>query len=227
MRSVRHVIGYLATSVAAGALGWLIHAPETPGLKAPDQPAQRMAQAQPMHSADQPLIAVSSDGHVTLRVEQQPLDWVLEQIAQQSGWSDVKQRATGLGTGAAAHASEVLCSEHPPVTRAQTEQLMQAIQRGSEADRFQGLLQARSDGAAVPDQVLKVLYETDGSERVRLLAFEAFLEPRSGDLAETRRALEAGLYVPSSVIQNEAKRRLDELTEMERADAASPQKSSP
>jgi hypothetical protein len=28
---------------------------------------------------------VSSDGQVTLRVEQQPLEWVLEQIAAQGG----------------------------------------------------------------------------------------------------------------------------------------------
>ena len=41
-----------------------------------------------------PLIAVSSDGNVTLRVEQQPLEWVLEEIAKQSRWSDIKERAT-------------------------------------------------------------------------------------------------------------------------------------
>jgi hypothetical protein len=43
-----------------------------------------------------PFIAVSSDDNVTLRVEQQPLEWVLEQIAIQSGWSDVRERARSV-----------------------------------------------------------------------------------------------------------------------------------
>src|SRR5688572_12646591 len=35
----------------------------------------------PAPKLEQPLIVVAGDGRVTLRVEQQPLEWVLEQIA--------------------------------------------------------------------------------------------------------------------------------------------------
>lgn len=49
----------------------------------------------------QPLISVSSYGTVTLRIEQQPLEWVLDEIARQSGWPDVRARA-GIGPRAGA-----------------------------------------------------------------------------------------------------------------------------
>jgi hypothetical protein len=96
--------------------------------------------------------------------------------------------------------------------------LLQAIERGSEPERFDGLLRARSDGVTVPEQTLRSLYETDASERVRLAAFESYLELRA-DPREVRQVLEAALYLPGAAIQREARRRLDELHEMERADA--------
>ena len=66
----------LAVSAAAG---WF---PRAPAPAIPNEPAplaMRTTPAQAVASTDAtPLIAVSGDGNVTLRVEQQPLEWVLE-----------------------------------------------------------------------------------------------------------------------------------------------------
>jgi len=66
---------------------------------------------------------------------------------------------------------------------------------------------------------LKTLYETDASERVRLHAFDAYLERQTGDNVALRRTLEAAALIPSAVIQREARTRLNELADMERMEA--------
>lgn len=224
------MIGYAATAVLSFAAGWLMTAPD----RMPDPPLAA-ARATPARAVaprldSGPLIAVSSDGNVTLRVEQQPLEWVLEQIAQQSGWADLKQRAGANGAPAAAAAAAsapAVCAEASILTPAQAAQLLQVIERGGEADRYDGLLQARSDSVSMPDSMLKWMFETDASERVRLLAFENYLESRTGSADATRSALQAALYVPNAAIQSEAKRRLEELLESERIDAANGQRADP
>jgi len=171
------------------------------------------------------LIAVTDDGIATLRVEQQLLEWVLEEIAKQRGWPDLKQRtvaAKPADLDTAAGQSDPSCPN--PLAAAQATKLLKKIERGSELDRYDGLLQARSKGVSVPDDMLKTMFETDASERVRLLAFEGYLEARTGDADATRTALEAALYVPSSSLQGEAQRRLDEMVESERIDALSVQR---
>jgi hypothetical protein len=115
------------------------------------------------------------------------------------------------------------CAGTAHLSPAQAERLLQRMRLGSEAERAQGLLQAPDLGLTVPAATLKALFETDASERVRLLAFEQYMEMASGDPAAAREALQAALYVPSAAIQREAQRRLDELTQGERIDAASPQ----
>jgi hypothetical protein len=165
---------------------------------------------------------------VTLRVEQQPLEWVLEQIAVQSGWSDVKARARPVASSAAAAPSptrdtaaqsQAHCAE--PAAPVDADRVLHAVAHGSEAERLLGLVQARSEGVAVPEQTLKSLVETDPSERVRIAAFDSYLERRS-NRAALREALEAALYVPSAAIQREAMQRLAEVREMERSDALPP-----
>jgi len=159
-----------------------------------------------------PLIAVASDGNVTLRVDQQPLEWVLEQIALQG--RNVKAAAIRPPSSA-----EPSCRQPAGAARIEPAKLLQEIERGSEEQRVHGLLEARSAGLYVPDGTLKTLFETDASERVRLHAFEAYLERQTGDNAALRRTMEAAALVPSEVIQREARTRLNELTDMERMDA--------
>jgi len=162
-----------------------------------------------------PLIALSSDGNVTLRVDQQPLEWVLEQIALQGG----NVKATAMAAAIRPASAEPSCPKQTGAARIEPAKLLQEIERGSEEQRVHGLLEARSAGVFVPDGTLKTLFETDASERVRLHAFEAYLERQTGDNAALRRTLEAAALIPSAVIQREARTRLNELTDMERMDA--------
>ena len=75
---------HLAALVGSAAIGCCAHEAATPA----EAPAVVVAPpAKPNALPEAPLIAVASDGNVTLRVEQQPLEWVLEQIALQSGKS--------------------------------------------------------------------------------------------------------------------------------------------
>lgn len=226
----RHLMGYAATAVLACASGWLMHdgsadsaAPAAPAARTAS-PARQQAAASQVQGA---LIAVASDGNVTLRVEQQPLEWVLDEIARQSGWDDVHQRA-GAGKPAAgsvaANANAVECADPVAVPPAQAQQVLHKIQRGGDDERRNGLLQARADGVALPEDTLRTLVETDASDSVRLLAFDELLEARSGDTAALRSTLEAGLYTPNQAVQREARRRLDELRESERIDAANIQR---
>jgi hypothetical protein len=105
--------------------------------------------------------------------------------------------------------------------------LLQTIRQGTDADRFTGLLQARDESLPLPGTLLKTLFETDASDGVRLLAFEAYLETVALQPAALRSTLEAALYVPNAGVQQEARRRLDELAERERIDAASVQAGAP
>lgn len=225
-------IGLSATALLSAAVGWWLHAAsasDAPGSDGAPAPLAATTAAVPVPADTSPLIVVSSDGLATIRVENQPLERVLEQIAQAAGWPELRhlvQTARGAMPQASAPV-DTPAGEAQTLSPAQTEQLLRTIRQGAEADRFDGLLQARNDGATVPDDLLKHLYETDASERVRLLAFEAYLEPRSDDSEETRRVLQSALYVPNLGIQREARRRLDELAEIERIDAASVQKATP
>jgi hypothetical protein len=104
---IRMAAAFAATAISGVATGWWLHAPEPLVLpechNAPAVVASSAASTAPPSSV--PLIAVASDGNVTLRVEQQPLEWVLEQIAAQSGWGDVRERAGVAPRASCAEAS--------------------------------------------------------------------------------------------------------------------------
>ncbi|MBP6776053.1 MAG: hypothetical protein KA151_02255 [Piscinibacter sp.] len=234
--NVHPILTHVAVLAVAAGTGWFAR---DPAPVAPDtRPSSIRPTAAPTASAaptGQPLIVVSTDGLVTLRVEQQPLDWVLEQIALQAGYGDLRERvrpagaAASASTGAPLVAStrERLCAESPAVAPAEARRLFTTIERGSEAERFEGLLAAVSSSITVPDALLKSRLETDASDRVRRVALELYLEPRSGEPAALRTALEAAMYVPNAAVQQEARRRLDELMESARPDPSDPQQAPP
>ena len=89
--------------------------------------------------------------------------------------------------------------------------LLQAMSQGTDDERYDSLLRARSEGLSLPDDTLKRLYENDASDRVRSLAFQRFLEGQASSVDEMRKALEAGLAVSNEAVQTEARRRLDSL----------------
>jgi hypothetical protein len=227
------VFGTLGVVAASGSAGWWLHPAAPPAAEAarpgPAAPAPLRAWPGVQAADDKPLIVVASDGQVTLRVEQQPLEWVLEQIAEQSGLRHTVA-ALRAPAGAASGALTSACAVAPApdlLPQPQVTQLLQAIRNGSEQERIDGLLQAREAAVPLADDTLRTLFETDASEQVRLRAFEAYLESRSGSVEETRSALQAAQYVPSAAIQAEARAQLQQLHDIERIDAASPQQSDP
>jgi hypothetical protein len=211
----------------AFAAGWWLRGPaETPRTTA--EPA-RAATPVATLIGTRPLIVVTDDGHVTLRVEHQPLGWVLDEIARLGGLTDVRGRAAPAASRPAVAEAEPAAAdgacpappEAPPSPDAA--RLLQAIERGSEDDRHDGLLAARNDGLTLAPTTLRRIWETDASERVRLLAFEAWLEQQADAPGTTRQALEAVLLLPGTMLQAEARRRLDEQAAAERPDPADPQ----
>ncbi len=232
------ILTHVAALAVAGCTGWFARdpAPVAPNTQPPLVRSAAAPTSNPSAApADQPLIAVSTDGMVTLRVEQHPLDWVLEQIALQAGYGDLRERvrpagaAASASTGAPSVAStqKSMCTEAPVVAAAEARRLFAAIERGSEAERFEGLMTAVSSSITVPDELLKSMLEIDASERVRQVALELYLEPRSGAPAALRAALEAALHAPYADVHQEARRRLDELLESQRPDPSDPQQAPP
>lgn len=227
--NIQRIAGLAATAALGWLAGWQMQ-PSTPAApaRAPVATAGATVASQSVADAT-PRIIIASDGNATIHVDQQPLAWVLEQIARQSGWSDVHARATPSAasavpaSGAEAPAELVFVAEAPR----DEAQVLHAIARGSETDRFDGLMAARSSGVPLTEELLKNVFESDASERVRLAAFETYLEGRTGDNAALRSALSAALYVPNPAIQREARLRLDELDESERIDAATRQSAAP
>ena len=116
---------------------------------------------------------------------------------------------------ASAPGNETTGASHAPLpvpVAPQPAALLQAITQGSDEERYAGLLRASpEDGLALPDETLQRLYQNDASDRVRLLAFQRYLEGRSGNLDELHNALQAGLAVPNEAVQTEARRRLNSL----------------
>lgn len=230
MNTYKTLASAAALALSVGA-GWVMRdailAPPVPAAVAAAKPPRAVAVGATSTLAAQPLIAVASDGNVTLRVEQQPLQWVLEQIAAQTDWAELKaitgpvRAATSAVASAAVEPAALACPEAaPPVNAAK---LLHAIERGAEADRYGGLLMARSENVTVDEQTLKTLFETDASERVRVAAFEGWLQYRADSRDALRQALESALNVPSAAVQREARQRLDELDESDRVDALSMQ----
>ena len=227
------IIAHAATALVAAAAGWFAHEPAPEKLAA--QPAAPLQPAIARPTSSKPLIAVAGDGNVTLRVEQQPLQWVLDEIAVQAGWPDLKQRAcpaavqvaasaapTAPAGAAAANPTPVLACSEAAARQVDPARVLQAIESGTEAERFQGLMLARSAEVPITEATLKHLFENGGSERVEAAAFEAYLALRADRPDELRAALEAALYAPTATIRRDAAQRLHELREVERLNLLPP-----
>jgi len=227
-------IAHVATAVVAAVAGWFAHESMLPATVAAQPPAPlQVAVARSVFST--PLIAVASDGNVTLRVEQQPLQWVLDQIAVQAGWPDLHRHACPAAVQAAASTraaspagpavagpTPVLACPESAARQVDPVRVLQAIESGTEAERFQGLMLARSADVPVNETTLKHLFENGGSERVEGAAFEAYLALRADRPDELRAALEAAQSAPTATIRRDAAQRLAELREVERLNALPP-----
>ena len=218
--NIKQLAAYVAVAVMSAATGAWLTSPQSdpaPAAMSVSRPAAEPAK----NSRDNaPLIAVSRAGTVTLRVEQQPLEWVLEEIARQSGSSDPTNHAIAgksLVNGATTTTTTTtiadpgVCASSHGGAHAPATALLQAIAQGSDSERYDSLLWAQAAGLSLPDEALKRLYENDTSDRVRSLAFQRLLASRASNIEEMQKALEAGLAVPNETVRDEARRRMDSL----------------
>jgi hypothetical protein len=235
MNALSVVAMAVGAAVSAGG-GWMARGAAEPAAAPSVASSALAAPAQPVavEAIARPLIAVSGDGQVTLRVEQRPLDWVLEQIALQSGRADLRavagvasQPVRGVSQAPASDRAEGAVVEAeacaPAIPPADAGQLLRTIEQGTDDERIAALQRARSDGMPVPEPVLRTLLETAASDRVRLVALDSWLESRAGDSVAERAALEAALLVPNAAVQFEARQRLGDLDETARLDALAAQ----
>lgn len=221
-----------ATVVVAALAGWFAHQATVPASE-PAAPGPVPRLAGPDHSL--PVIMVSSDGRATLRVDKRPLDWVLEQIAHESGRAGLRPAAgsppdrqpVAAGTNLVARAAAP--SEAPPAAclesgalQVDAGRVMQSIDAGTEPERFEALMLARSAGIALAEPLLKRLFESADSERVQVAAFEAYLALHADRPEALRAALEQAQHAAPLPIQRNAAQRLAELAELQRLDTLPP-----
>jgi hypothetical protein len=241
-RRVRLAVLLFACAASCVA-GWVARGPGSdpaPPAAVKERAAASHAVAPAPQRRAAPLVAVAGDGNVTLHVDQQPLQWVLEQIAAQAGWPELlaPARARTAGTGAskaaavpagalapAAKPAAAASAPHDEAGSACTwpaprpvdaARVTHALASPHENERFDGLMLARSGGVPVPEHTLKLLIDADPSEHVRMAAFETHLEQFADRPDALRAALDAAQYAASPAIQREARTRLATLHEFER-----------
>lgn len=188
--------GGLALVAAAGAAcGWAVRGEAPPAAVAA---APCPAVAAP--AAPAPVIAIADDGRATLHVDQQPLAWVLEQIAAQARWPELAQALQGAPQPAAA----------PPAGP-------------RPAARPDGPALDRRAGAALDEATLLALLDTDPADDVRLAALDALLERHAGRRDLQRQLLQGALLQPGPALRQAAAERLHALGERERIAALPPE----
>lgn len=237
-RWIRAGVACAVTAALSAGAGWLARGDGDAARVAAALPgAPVVAPPAPAPELGLPLVAVADDGRVTLRVEQQPLAWVLEQIVRQGGLAELRVAAADGGSASAAAATArpaavapagpapaqadplPTCAPPPPADPAR---VLQALSGADEAERFGALMHAQSDAILLPDAVLRALYESDPSERVRVAALEIQLEQLADRPDMVRALLEAARHSPSNELRAEAVRRLAELDERARLAALPP-----
>lgn len=214
-------LAWAAAVAASAAAGWMARGPGSAPLPAASG-AAAPAPA-PEGAVALPRIIVADDGRATLHVEQQPVDWVIEQLAAQAG----RRTAPALAPAAGMHAADAASGTDPDPppeagcaqAAADADALLLAIAQGGDEARADALLRARVDGVPVPDTLLRELIDTSPSDRVRLAAMDSWLEARAGDPRAERGALESLVVVSNAAVQHDLRRRLVELDEMERLEA--------
>ena len=232
------LISWAATVLVSGTAGWVLNEqwPKTSdSVPLPDAEFSASTAPAPDSSAPSatpgaaamrmpPPVQLFADGTVTVNVQNRPVQWVLDEITRLGGLQ------VGLPESPVQEAPEqptlnapqfAACKDSPGLEfeacqEEQARQSLRAISEGDEKARYESLAMAGAIGLSVPQETLKTLYETDTSERVRLLAFEQYINgTQATGIEETRAALQAAIYAPSPGIQVEAKKLLHELEESE------------
>lgn len=189
--------GLALVAATSAALGWAARGEAPPPAVAAAPCPLPTAPAAPL-PAPAPVIAVAGDGRVTLHVDQQPLTWVLEQIAAQANWPNL----VAEWPGAAARPVAASAAAAPPGLRPD--------------ERVDGLALARRAGTPLDDATLQALVENDPADAVRIAALDALLERHAARADLRQQALQAALLQPSPALRQAAAERLQALGERER-----------
>ena len=192
-----HGLGALALALVSGGVGWMLHAPDAP----PPAPAATAAA-----TAEAPSSRLSV------------LSW--PQPAEEPAAAPRPVRAEQAGCAGKDAAATAAAPAQAPRDEAPAERLARALRGGSEQQRYDALLQARSEGAPLPEGQLMRLMAQDPSERVRLLAFENYIEAQSGDLDALRTGLQAVMRIPHTALQAKAREQLDGIEQLYQHNAA-------
>jgi hypothetical protein len=220
-----HGAGALALAAVSAAMGWALHVPDIPPAVVPvaapaaatDGPSQRlsvMAWPQPAREAradteadagDGAAVRLHEDGSASVEVRHRPAQWIVDELCRLG--APLRPGACG---GAAA----------PAAGDAAGARLLQVLREGSEAQRYDALVQSRTAGVMVAEDELMRLMADGPSERVRLSAFDSYIELKSGDVDQLRTGLQALLRIPHTQLQARAREQLDGIEHLYEQSAA-------
>lgn len=192
-----HGLGALALALVSGGVGWVLHAPDEP------PPAATTTAVAPAEAPSSRLSVLS---------------W--PQPAEEPAAAPRPVRAEQAGCAGKDAAATAAAPAQAPRDEAPADRLARALRSGSEQQRYDALLQARSEGEPLPEAQLMQLMAQDPSERVRLLAFENYIEAQSGDLDALRTGLQAVLRIPHTALQAKAREQLDGIEQLYQHNAA-------
>lgn len=219
-----HGAGALALAAASAALGWALHTadvrplqpstpPSTPpadglsGLSPSPLAWPQPAQDQSADATDAATVRLHEDGRASVQARRQPPQWILDELCRQG--AALRPGACGGASistaGGAANAAAALA---------------QALREGSEAQRYDALVQSRTAGMLVAEDELMRLMAEGPSERVRLAAFDSYMELKSGDVDHLRGGLQAVLRIPYTPLQARAREQLDGIERLYEQGAA-------
>lgn len=224
-----HGAGALTLAAASAALGWALHTADVRPL----QPAAPMstpsadglsglspsplawpqpAQDQSADATDAATVRLHEDGRASVQARRQPPQWILDELCRQGA----ALRPGACGGAGASPAGETARSD----AHAAAAPLAQALRDGSEAQRYDALVQSRTAGVLVAEDVLMRLMAEGPSERVRLAAFDSYMELKSGDVDHLRGGLQAVLRIPYTPLQARAREQLDGIERLYEQGAA-------
>jgi len=213
-RRALRMLAWAAAVAASAAAGWLArgagHAPQP-------SPARLVAAVAPP-----PNNVAHDDRAAPLLAQRQP-GALVERTASPPALRTAPLPAAVATVHPAAAADAAEPDRGPEAAcmqaAAAADSLLQAIAQGRDEDRADALLRARVAGVPVPDTLLRKLIDTSPSDRVRLAAIASWLEARAGDASAERAALQSLTVVSNAAVQQDLRRRLVELDEMDRLEA--------
>jgi hypothetical protein len=229
--SRRALVGLTVTVAIASAAGYAFGARshDSRNAQSRDTLATRSALTElapsTSNSATQ-QVSVRDDGTVSIHIDRVPLVWLMDELNRKGARLPLAGKVAKKNVASSmALAGDQQDKEEPDAV--EQARLADALREGTDDDRFAALTRASQVGIDLPADLLRQAYETDPSERLRLLAFTTYLDAVSGNIESVREALNSGTINQSAVVRAEAHKRIQELEQYEMALAATPPQGMP